>query len=124
MGDPTHNRYGLVFGTDAFGNPLTPHTIAAASPDPVRAAPIPLTSPVAQWQQPEPQTQPQPTAPGPSTFPEHQRNMRRGDFSAQIFSSLVVHSGANASEQNLGRMAQLAVRAADLLLAELDKPKG
>lgn len=125
MGDPTRTPYGLVYGVDAFGNPLQPHVIAADAPGPIRGEPIPLTSPIAQWKQ-EPQMQPQPTEKGPSTFPDHQKNQlhetRRSQFSGQIFSSLIVHSGANASEQNLSRMAQLAVRAADLLLVELEKP--
>lgn len=119
MADP---KYGLMFGTDAYGRPLTPHVIAADAPGPIRAEPIPLTSPVAQWQ-PEPVAAPPTPQP---TFSEHQKvqlhETRRSQFSGQIFASLVVHSGANASEQNLQRMAQLAVRAADLLLAELDKP--
>lgn len=122
--------FGPVYGTDGYGRPLVPHTqfvphdVAAASGTPVRLPdPIPLTSPVAQWQ-PEPQTQPAPPSPGPSTFPDHQKTQhetRRGQFAGQVFASLVAHAGGNASEQNLARMAQLSVRAADLLLVELEK---
>lgn len=121
MGDQ-HLRYGLHVGVDAFGNPLTPHMVAAASPGPIRAEPIPLTAPAAQWQEPVQEPPPQPAAPVVNVIqPSH--TSRRDTFTGQIFASLIVHSGANASEQNLQRMAQLAVRASDLLLAELDKSK-
>jgi hypothetical protein len=125
MADPTHTPYGLVYGVDAFGRPLTAHDLAAASPNPVRVAePIPLTSPIAQWKNtaPEPQTQPQSAQPGPAVRLDPYVDPRRAQFAGQVFASLVVHSGANASDSNLSRMAQLSVRAADLLLVELDKP--
>jgi len=120
MADPIKTSYGPVYGTDAFGVPLQPHTphdVAASSGVPVRVAPIPLTSPVAQWK-----VEPAPPAPYVKPPPDKQlHETRRQVFAGQMMAALVMHAGQNATEANLSRMAQSAVRAADLLLAELEK---
>lgn len=55
------------------------------------------------------------------TQKEQLHETRRATFSSAMMQALLMHNGANASEANLSRMASMAVRCADLLLAELDK---
>ena len=77
------------------------------------------------WPAPEPIPLTQPVriaAPVPLDQKSQLHETRRQMFAGQALQALLMHNGANASEANLSRMAQLAVRSADLLLIELEKP--
>jgi len=67
-----------------------------------------------------------PTAEPPDAFELLQkkslRDTRRHTFAGLLLQSLIGHAGANATDATLVQLSQTAVRAADVLLRELDKP--